>query len=759
MMKGASDISQSIYFEDFELDLDRCLLLCGGVELQLRRQSFEVLRYLVEHSGHLVTKEQLLSEVWAGRAVTDDSITQCLMEIRAALGDKGHSIVKTLPRRGYIFDQPLSETEPVSESIAFTRMLTNGRRSRLALIAAGFALVLILVFLAWRPDVSPSVNDLSIAVLPFDNRSNREEDQFFTDGIHDELLATIANIGSLKVISRTSVMEYRDTIKKIPQIARELGVANVLEGGIQRSGNQVRINVQLIDAASDEHLWAKIYDRELTAENLFAVQSEIAKMIAEALQTKLSTQENQRIDSRPTDSLQAYDAYMRGRQLMATRDSAKVKLATEEFSKATSIDPLFALAWVGVADSNMLLSGYGSNHIEDLLPVIEEAVKNAVAIDSDLGEAYATLANIHAYYKRKGEAEAAYQKAIELSPNYASAYFWYSGFLGVYPLRIKEQVVLARRAVELDPRSSLFSLNLATKYRSQGLYTLAELQYQKVIELYPDFAPAYSSLAVLYMLLMGENDKALPLLQKAVELDPGYHGYRTLLVFLYLQIDDLEAAQKAREEMASLGAAEWRLGYADVLIDFGRGVTTQDPTATLESINRLLPKIKNFQFETRLMVFLALTQGDIQLSREILLQSHPGWFEPDQWPELVERWRKDGCTVAWVLVNTGDQELGVALLNQVIIYMDESLPLAVEHADWDFPEVCYLMAGDSEKALQSIETQLAHNHLYAWNAVHLLPMYDQIRSDPRFKAAHAERDRRIAIQREAINKMATETKP
>ena len=156
-----------------------------------------------------------------------------------------------------------------------------------------------------------------------------------------------------------------------------------------------------------------------------------------------------------------------------------------------------------------------------------------MAIDNDLGEAYASLANIHAYYNRKGEAETAYQKAIELSPNYASAYYWYSSFLGIYPLRIQEQVELARKAAELDPRSSSMSLNLGSKYLNQGLYTLAEGQFQKVIELSPDFAPGYSSLAVLYMLHMGQFDKALRPANKAVELDPGNHGYNSLLVFLY----------------------------------------------------------------------------------------------------------------------------------------------------------------------------------------------------------------------------------
>jgi TolB-like protein/Tfp pilus assembly protein PilF len=602
--------------------------------------------------------------------------------------------------------------------------------------------------------LTESFGDRSIAVLPFDNRSNREEDQFFTDGIHDDLLTTIAKIGSMTVISRTSVMEYRDTIKKIPQIAKELGVANILEGGIQRSGDHVRINVQLIDAATDKHLWAETYNRELTAENLFAVQSEITRIIADALQAELSTDEQRRLNARPTDNLQAYEAYMRGRQLMATRNSANLKLATEEFSKATRLDPLFALAWVGVADSNMI-----AHSGEDLLPIVEEAVKNALAIDNELGEAYASLASIHSYYNRHGEAEAAYQKAIELSPNYATAYYWYSSFLGKYPLRLQEQVELARKAAELDPRSSSMSLNLGQKYLNQGLYTLAEGQYQKVIELSPDFAPGYSNLAVLYMLYMGQFDKALPPANKAVELDPGNQRYNSILVFLYLQLSDLEAAQMVRERMASLGAAEWRLGFTDVLINFNKSITTRNPADTLESINKLLPKIRNFRFYKGIVAFIAAALGDNQLSREIYLSADPGWLEPDQWPELVERHRSNACLVAWVLINTGDEKLGSALLRQAISYFDDSLPLLIEHSDMHNPDACYVMAGDIEKTLLSIETQLSHNHLYAWRAAALLPVYDLIRDEPRWLAAQAEYERRISVQRENIKKMATDQVP
>jgi len=445
---------------------------------------------------------------------------------------------------------------------------------------------------------------------------------------------------------------------------------------------------------------------------------------------------------------------------MATRNKANLKLATEEFSKATEIDPMFALAWVGVADSNFLLSNWGGARAEDVLPIMEDALKNALAIDNGLGEAYASLALMHEEYGRNDEAETAYQKAIELSPNYASTYQWYGQLVGRSdPPRFQESVDLIQKAAKLDPRSAIIGLILGRAYRNKGLYTLAENQFKKVIELHPDFAPTYNSLSNLYMLYMGQFDKALPLSNKAIELDPVNHGYNMGLIFLYLQLSDLEAAQIVRERMASLGAAEWRLGFTDVLINFGKSLTTRKPADTLESINRLLPKIRHLPFQKMIVAFLALAEGDIQLSREIYLSADPGWLEPGQWPELVERSRGSACLVAWVLMNTGDEKLGSALLRQAISYIDDSLPLAVEHSDRDGPEVCYLAAGDTEKALLSIETQLSHNHLYGWSVMSVLPMYDLIRHEPRYQAAWAEYERRISVQRENVEKRAADTQP
>ena len=201
----------------------------------------------------------------------------------------------------------------------------------------------------------------SIAVIPFDNLSNDASNEPFTVGIHDDLLTQISRIASLRTISRTSVLQYRDTTKTIPQIAKELGVATILEGGVQRAGDRVRINAQLIDAVTDEHLWAATFDRELNASNIFAIQSEIARAIAEALQATLTDDEQQRLGNVPTDSIAALERYFIGKQMLEQRNSDSLVGAINYFQEVIDLDPDFALAYSGLADAYMLLPEYTAN--------------------------------------------------------------------------------------------------------------------------------------------------------------------------------------------------------------------------------------------------------------------------------------------------------------------------------------------------------------------------------------------------------------
>jgi len=604
-------------------------------------------------------------------------------------------------------------------------------------------------------ETEPEDTRVSIAVLPFDTRSNREEDQFFTDGIHDDLLTTIAQIGSMKVISRTSVMEYKNTTKKIGEIAEELGVAHILEGGIQRSGNQVRINVQLIDAKTDVHMWAETFDRELTAENLFAIQSEISQKIAAQLQATLSPEETRRINTIPTQNLAAYDAYLRGRQLMATRQTALLEQSIEEFSKAVELDPQFALAWVGVADSHNLFTVYGTMNQDTAIPIRENAIEQALSIDASLGEAYASLGSLYDDTSRPEDAEQTFQKAIDLSPNYATAYHWYANFLTSFPLRSREALELARKALELDPRSMIIGSMLGGAYATQGLFSLAERQFQKLVDLNPDFAQGYNSLVTVYVFATGQFDKALIASRKSEELDPGNAIALMLQAIIYVQLGDIASAEATRSRIEEISSQHWSLGIADMMI----ASANNNPAALRESINWVLPRLKSNPGFKHGAAQFSLIHGDKSRSREIYVDANPGWLEPDQWQGLIDQYAFDACIFSWLLINTGDQSLGEQLLQRTTQYLDDDLAAVNEHVDVQAPDACYLVAGDTEKALTSLETQLAHNHIFGWDIRHQLPMYELIRFDPRYQAVMAERERRITVQREAIAKLDAETAP
>jgi TolB-like protein/Tfp pilus assembly protein PilF len=597
-----------------------------------------------------------------------------------------------------------------------------------------------------------TISRQSIAVLPFDNRSPDANDAYFAEGIHDDLLTNLSRIGSLKVISRTSVTQYKGTEKTIPQIAAELGVATIMEGAVQRSGNQVRINVQLIDAQTDEHLWAEIFDRELTAQNLFAIQSEISEAIASALKATLTSDEQQLVNTVPTQNLLAYEAYLRGRQLMATRNASSLEQALAEFENAVKLDPQFALAWVGVADSNLLLPNYGTASDVESIAKARLAVDRALAINDRLGEAYASLAGMLSRQDEWDLSEAAFKKSIELSPNYATAWHWYSDTLGNFPLRIDESIEMALKASELDPNSAIISSNLGHKYRMKGLYSMAERQLRRVIELNPEFAAAYANLGNLYAYNLGQFAKAIPYFEKANELAPDDIWQKTSLLDIYLEIGDFQAADAVRSEITELSPDHLASAWADVVVNFYQS----NHAAIREAINYALPKAKDNPGIVISLAYIDSTEGDPQQTLDIFLAKFPGWMIPEQWTGLINQYTSDACMVSWLLMRTGDEPLGRRLLNQATQFLEQDLPAVMEHTDTYWPEMCLAARGDFENALASMETRINHNHLMLWQASIRLPMFDPLRDDPRFIALQQEYERKIAVQRAEIDAMRAE---
>src|SRR5262245_33490546 len=303
----------------------------------------------------------------------------------------------------------------------------------------------------------------SIAVLPFENLSGNPENAYFTQCLQEEIVTRLAKIADLKVISRTSTQHFKSSPENLAQVAKQLGVANILEGSVQRSGDQVRVNVQLIKAATDVHLWADTFDRELT--DIFTVESEIATKIAETLQAKLTGSEKNSIAKRSTASTEAYELYLKGRFFWNKRTGADLRTAIEYFNQALGKDPSYGLAYAGLADSYGLLSIYGAASPTDSFPQAKAAAKKALEFDDTLAEAHTSLANVLAHYEFDLEQSLKeFERAIQLNPNYATARHWYSNNPLVELGQFDRAIAEGKRAVELDPLSLIISADLGEDY-------------------------------------------------------------------------------------------------------------------------------------------------------------------------------------------------------------------------------------------------------------------------------------------------------
>jgi len=357
----------------------------------------------------------------------------------------------------------------------------------------------------------------SIAVLPFDNLSDDKSNAFFAEGVQDEILTRLAKVADLKVISRTSTQRFKSAPTDLREIAKQLGVMNILEGSVQKANDQVRVNVQLINATSDAHLWAEIYDRKLT--DIFSVESDIAKTIADTLQAKLSGSERTAISKKPTDNPEAYELYLKGRFFWNKRTGADLFKAIDYFKQAIAKDPNYALAYSGLADSYLLLPPYGAAAPKDSVPQAKAAVKKALELDDALAEAHASAGRILSGFDFDSQqAIIEFERALQLNPNYATAHHWF----GAGPLlalgRFDESIVEAKRSIELDPLSMINNADFGNDYYYARRYDEAIAQLRKTLEIEPRFYLAHYYLAEALQ-LRGQLSEAISEYRKATELD------------------------------------------------------------------------------------------------------------------------------------------------------------------------------------------------------------------------------------------------
>jgi len=510
-------VSQTVRFDVFEVDLRAGELRKHGVKIRLQEQPFLILQALLETPGQIVTREELQKRVWPDDTFVDfdHGLHAAVNRLRQALNDAADSprFVETVARRGYRFigqvELPAPEVTPAAPAMQKYAGLAKKLPSRKSWMGplVGFATAVVVAlalifFNAWglRNWLFGTRAFRSLAVLPLENLSADSKQDYFADGMTEDLITQLSKLGDLKVISHTSVMRYKGTNKPLPEIARELNVDAVVEGAVELSGNHVRITAQLVDARSDEHMWADNYDRDLS--DVLLLQSDVARDIAKQIDLKLTPQQQQRLaqDAHPVNP-DAYQAYLLGRYYWNKRTADGLAQAGQYFQQAVQKDPNYPLAYSGLSDYFAFLTLIGGPEIlppnQAMMQAKAAAVK-AVQLDDSSAEAHASMGHIlHNYDWDFTGAEREFKRAIGLNPNYAIAHHWYAHLL-MQVGRTDESLAQAHLAQELDPLSPFVNNGLARQYYLSRQYDKAIAQCEVVQQMDPTYLPAGTQLALAY---------------------------------------------------------------------------------------------------------------------------------------------------------------------------------------------------------------------------------------------------------------------
>ncbi len=642
----------------------------------------------------------------------------------------------------------LQRTNKVAPPQFTTR--TSGRTLDFAII--GVLAIAVVIFMldkfVWVAEQSPATVEMlvernSIAVLPFSDMSSAEENAaFLAAGIHDDLLTMLSKIRAIKVISRTSVERYRNTNKSMREIGRELGVVTILEGGVQRAGDQIRVNAQLIDVATDGHLWAETYDRQLTAINIFAIQSEIATAIAEAMRTTLSQKEKERLASVPTRSLEAYEAYLRGKQRMETLTVEAIREATAYFENATILDPGFALAWVGLADSYNAQVGHSNQDREDILLKSGAAIDQAIRLDNRLGEAHSSMGDLLYIKGDYSGAEKAFQRALELNPNYASAHHGYGYLLHEFG-RLEQALTEYESAARLDPFSPVILDEYAFALSEIGRFDEALARFQKVIEIDPAYPYAAISIGTIYGLVYGRLDLAYHWYRKAQSLDPANPFISAVLGLVFLELNDDDRAEYWITRALGQGSNHSWANGAMVMLQSYRADAALVRQYT-EEVMRLDPR---WRFGTALAHDRVenLRDGEYDEIRDRYYQAYPELLAGDE-PEVNSANYRPAIDIAAVLAKSGDQERADELLARCLAQIGHAIRVGY-YGYWISDVQIHALQGNTRGALAALRQAIDQGWRTDWRYFFLLdPNLDSIRHDPEFVVMREEIEADMAAQ-------------
>ena len=478
-----------------------------GRTAHVEPKAMQVLVYLAEHASDVMPKERIIQAVWADTFVTDDVLTRAISELRRAFDDDPHEprFIQTIPKGGYRLIAPVEGTPLPAVSPPSTESTTSRHnlRARLGFIVVTVAvLVIVATYVAQRylrsPEMLPA-GRIMLVVLPFDNLSGDPEQEYFSDGMTEEITTQLGRMNPARLggMGRAPAMTYKGKQATIDQIGKELGVDYVLEGSVRREANRVRITVQLIEVRGQTHIWAATYDRDLR--NILKLQASVAWDIARKIKVKLTPGTSAKLASLRPANPEAHELYLKGRYFWNQRTPEGIAKAVAYLKESVQEEPDYAPAYAGLADVFILQQIYLGTKPQESSPTARDAAARALHIDPELAEAYASLANVEQFYDWDwAAAERDFRRAIELNPNYATAHHWYAIFLS-YMGRFDEAFREARRAEELDPLSPIIAVDFAMLLGSARFYEQAIQQAHEALDLDPNFFKAHGILSFLYL--------------------------------------------------------------------------------------------------------------------------------------------------------------------------------------------------------------------------------------------------------------------
>ena len=724
----------------------------------LEPKIMDVLVLLARHAGEVVEREVIVGKIWSGRFVSDDPLSKCIAELRKVLGDSARDpkYIRTVHKRGYQLVASVGPVARVADSSELSSDPVTSAGSRIPVLGTlAAALVAVLGVLSWQfagrdaagiPEPTAVEGPPVLVVLPFSGGD--PEDRYLVDGFRNELLTRLASKDAWRVIAESSADRF-DPSEGSSGITAALDVTEIIAGDVQHVGDMIRINVRLIDAANNEHIWAETYERDLTVANLLNVQRQIVDRVATALEVTLSQEPTDATQPMPTNSLPAYTAYLRGRRAAAAESVESLTAAVEEFRRAIELDPDFALAHAAAADAYLTLGAYfwGGLSVDESVELAQPLLERAQALDPGIAEAHAATGLMHMVQYDAQSAEESFRRAIDIRPSYARVY-QLLGHLRWNQGRRDEAIDFAKQALALDRWSGAINLDLARYYDQTGRFQEALEEYVRVVSIEPDNAFAPLHIGALKYLAFGDVADSLVWYHDAATRDRASPSVQAVPAVAYIELGDLESAAGFVERGMAIDPNNFWPRASNLFFNLRSG----NVEAAVEDARVLYDVYPQSRDALRVLMEHDIDAGTPEIALARYSKAHPELTEPEL-PQVNQANVFAAVDLALLLIVLGERDRADTMLETALAAMRSTIRLGTD-GYWISDVRALALQGRQIPALAALREAIDDGwRIFAWYHFDMDPALETLRDDPAFITMRDEVMADLADQAERAERL------